>query len=303
MYHRSETGLNSWAGTAAKLVVLLILFAWMFRPELAVVIATAKHSSEWVHALIVPVMIVLLAYHRRAALAERVSRGSLWGFVLIAAGLALYAAATWPFSYGYVRDAAMIPVLAGIVLVVCGWRGLGLSLPMLLLCALAIPLGARIYARLIIRPETYTIAAVAKVLDMLPGVGAAVEGVDIFFNSTSRSGVVALGQSNRGAQLLMACAVVGVFVVFSRIRTFRRLVFAAFLTIPVILLCNFSRLLSWGLLQIYVVADPTSVLPRCVSTVISLFLSYILFVLAASAEIHLFSDVDQGTVIHGKKHA
>src|SRR4030042_4832999 len=183
MLSRREPASDKVAGAVTRLVILLGLFIWMFRPELARIASTAAGSSDWVHTLIIPVMIALLVYLRRAALVEKLSGGSPWGILFLAAGLALYAAATWPFSYGYIRDIAMIPVLAGIVLVAAGWGALRLSLPMLLLVMLAIPLGPRIYARLIILPETYTIQAVAAVLGALPGVDTVVRGVDVFFES------------------------------------------------------------------------------------------------------------------------
>jgi len=280
-------------GALARLAVLLALFAWLFRPELAGIVSHATASSEWVHVLLVPLLIGLLAYHRRIALAKSLSGGSLWGIPVLIAGLGLYSAATWPFDYGYIRLVAIIPVLAGIVLVACGWGVFRLSLPMLLLAMLAIPIGDRIYARLIIRPETYTIGAVAAVLGRLPGVDAVVKGVDVFFDSGISSGVVALGQSNRGTRLLPAFAAVGVFVVFSRIRSVWRLTFVACMAVPVILFCNFFRLLCWAILQLYWADDPTSNLPRSVSAVLSLLLAYGLFVLVATVKVNLFTDVDE----------
>jgi exosortase/archaeosortase family protein len=294
MLNQQEPTSNKVAGAITRLVILLVLFVWMFRPELTRIASTAAGSSDWVHTLIIPVMIALLVYLRRAALAERLSGGSPWGILLMTAGLALYAAVTWPFSYGYIRDIAMIPVLAGIVLVVAGWGALSLSLPMLLLVMLAIPLGPRIYARLIIRPETYTIQAVAEVLGALPGVDTLIKGVDIFFTSNFGRGVVALGQSNRGVRLLPAFAVVGVFVVFSQIRSIRRLVIVACAAIPIILFCNFFRLFCWAVLDVYVADSPASPLPRNASTVMSLLLAYLLFAWASSAKLNLFVDADQG---------
>jgi len=293
MLNQQEPTSDKIIGALTRLAILLVLFVWMFRPELTRIILSAKTSSEWAHALAAPVMIALLAYHRRAALPRGFSKGSLWGGVLVILGLAMYAVATWPFRYGYVRDVAMILILAGIVLVACGWRVLKLSLPMLLLVMLAIPLGDRIYARLIIRPETYTIEATAAVLGRLPGVDTVIKGVDTFFESSSGAGVIALGQSNRGARLLPAFAMVGAFVVFSQVRSIWRLVFVGCATIPVILFCNFFRFLCQGLLQIYVVADPAGELLRNVSAVLSLLLAYALFAFVCSNRLNLFKDVEQ----------
>lgn len=294
MLSHREPASDKVAGAVTRLVILLGLFVWMFRPELTRIASSAANTSDWVHTLIIPVMIVLLVYLRRAALVEKMSGGSPWGLLLLTAGLALYAAATWPFSYGYIRDIAMIPVLAGIVLVVSGWGVLGLSLPMLLLAMLAIPLGPRIYARLIILPETYTIQAVAAVLGALPGVDTVVRGVDVFFESDFGSGVVALAESNRGVRLLPAFAALGVFVAFSRIRSVRRLLMVACTAIPIILFCNFFRFLCWGVLNVYVADSPAGPLPRNASTILSLLLAYLLFAWVSAAKLNLFVDTDQG---------
>ncbi len=294
MLSHPEPNSDEVAGPVTRLVILLGLFVWMFRPELTRIASTAAGSSDWVHTLIIPVMIALLVYLRRAALVEKLSGGSPCGILLMTAGLALYAAATWPFSYGYIRDIAMIPVLAGIVLVTCGPAVLRLSLPMLLLVMLAIPLGPRIYARLIILPETYTIQAVAAVLGILPGVDTVVRGVDVFFESDFGSGVVALAESNRGVRLLPAFAALGVFVAFSRVRSIRRLVIIACTAIPIILFCNFFRLFCWGVLDVYVVDGPAGPLPRNASTVLSLLLAYLLFAWASAAKPNLFVGAHQG---------
>jgi hypothetical protein len=283
------------AGALARLAILLGLFFGMFRPELHRIASGVTGSAEQVHALLIPLMIVFMVHQRRSPLAEGLSKGSLWGVALISVGLLLYAAATWPFDYGYARDVAMLPVLAGLVLAACGWRALKLALPMLLPVMLGIPIGSRIYARLIIRPETYTIKAVALVLAGLPGLDAVVKGVDIFFASNVASGVVALGQSNRGATLLAAFATIGVFVAFGRIRSFGRLLWLALVGVPVILFCNFSRLLCWALLDVYVRPDPTGPVGRNISAVFSLLLAYGLFALAASARLNLFARVDEDT--------
>jgi hypothetical protein len=199
----------------------------------------------------------------------------------------LYAATTWPFDYGYARQLSTIPVLVGIVLIGWGWKILKLCMPMVLLVLLAIPIGSRMYASLIIRPETYTIAATAAVLDQLPGIDISKKGTDLLV-SGNRSAAIALGESNRGARLLLAYFAVGVFVVFSRIRPFVRLAVAAITAIPIVLFCNFLRFLCWGLVSIYASAQPASALPRNIGAVCSLFTAYGLFAMVCAARINLF---------------
>jgi len=236
----------------------------------------------------VPFAAVLLVYLRCPQHFWEGLKVSRCGGLLIACGIVFYALATWPFSFGYLRSIAIIPVLAGVILVTSGSKGLKVMMPVLLLLFLAIPLGARLYAALIIRPETVTIKAVGQILDMLPGVKCSVRGLDIVFSTAQKTSVVALGQSNRGVRLIFAYAVVGVFVTFSRRRSFRRLFFVAFTAIPVLLLVNLIRFLVWGLVDIYISATPVSPAGIYLSTVVSLLVAYCIFLAVNELKIKLF---------------
>ena len=277
---------------AARFAILFCLWIWMFWPELNAMLSAALRSSEMAHALIAPLAIVLLIYHRRTHLADGVTKGSVWGLAFIILGLLIYAGAMWPFSYGYARDIMPVPVLAGVILVSCGPRPLKLSLPMLLIVLLAIPIGSRLYATLVIRPETYTIAATAEILNLLPSVEISARGTDLFYVTDKISGVIALGESNRGARLLMAYAAIGVFVIFSRIRSPGRIVSLAILGPPIILFCNFLRFLCWGLTAICTKTDPTSMLMRNSAAICSLLVAYALFAFASAFSLNLFVEVD-----------
>lgn len=293
MLNSQKTTQTDIVGPVTKLVILLGLSVWAFWPELTMIVSTLPRSSELAHAAVAPVAILLLIYQRRRALIENLTKGSLFGVVVLIAGIGLYAVATWPFSYGYVRNIAMIPVFAAVILAACGWRVLKLSVPMLLLLLLSIPIGPRLYASLIIRPETYTIAATATALDWLPGINTWVEGVDVFFSSAQNVGAVALGESNRGARLLLALALVGVFVTFSQIRSLGRLVTVAIAAAPIVLFCNFLRFFCWGLIATYSQLGPASALPRNIAVVCSLFAAYVLFVIVCSFKLNLFIKADE----------
>jgi hypothetical protein len=280
-------------GTVTRLAALLVLWVWVFWSEMPNLGMKIPNSSNDAHSLVIPAAILLLVFLRRSALAAGLTKGSAWGILFLTGGIAMYAAATWPFSYGYVRDIAVIPILAGIILVTCGWRILKFSLPMLLLVFLSIPIPNRLYAALIIRPETYTIAATAKVLDKLPAVNIIVKGIDLIFSSGYGTGVIALGESNRGARLLLAFATIGVFTAFSQIRSVWRLAIVAIAAMPIILFCNFFRLFCWGLVVIYTHVSPTSGTARNIAAICSMLLAYALFVFICTIRFNIFVEVDE----------
>jgi exosortase len=293
MLNKQESPKGQPMEALTRLFVLLALCIWMFWPELATIISTAPKSSETAHVLVTPVAILLLVYLRRRALIKSLTKGSMWGIALLVAGLAFYAGATWPFSYGYARLVAMVPVFAGAILVTCGWRVLKLSVPILLLLLLSLPMSSGLNARLVIRPETYTIATTARVLDQLPGIRTAVEGKDIFFSSSQGPGVIALGESNRGVRLLFAFGIVGVFVIFSRIRPRWRAFTAMLMAVPIAFFCNFLRFICWGLAVIYTGLGPGNALPRNISAVFSLFAAYSLFLLICIGRFNLLVEVNK----------
>ncbi len=270
---------SAWAALL-KVLVLLALAAWMFWPELGQMARAGLESSDWAHTLATPLLILLLVLRRRRVLAAGVTRGSVWGLVLMLLGLGLYAICTWPYDYGYPRHFALVPVAAGIVLAGAGWRVLERCLPMVLLLWLSIPIGPRIWAALIIRPETYTLKAACFVLDQLPGVNVRLDGPDLDFVRGPQVGTVAAGEPRREAALLLTYAVVGVFVTFARVRPLWQVLLLALLAVPVVLLCNLFRIIVWGLINIYVDSDPVSALPRAVATLAALLLAYGLFAAA-----------------------
>ena len=259
-------------------LVLIALCFWAFWPEFCFIYRAATRNSDWAHALAVPLAVLILLHRRRTHLVRSLGKGSLWGIILVLGGFILLAASTWPFTYGYPRLAATVPVLAGIVLAVGGWRVLKLCLPMLLLVLLSIPIGQRKYASLIIVPERHTLAAAGAALDQLPGVEIERTGPDFTFTRKGHSGTIALGEPRRGASLLLAYAVIGVFVAFSRIRPFWQIAVLALAAVPIALLCNLLRIVTWSPVTIYAGASPTSLAPRAVAAVISLLAAYGLFV-------------------------
>jgi len=264
---------------AGQLAILLGLCAIVFFPQLPSMVAGVD-DSESAHALAMPVIIAVLFFFRWDALRQARCRGSAWGAAIVLASLLLYAAASWPFNFQYLRRVAVVVAVAGILLSVFGWSVLKHSLPMVLALLLAVPVGRRIYAALIIRPETITLSAVQTTLDLLPGVFVSLEGPDLSYFGSRGRGTIALGESMRGAQLFLSSLLIGVLVIFSRIRPWWQLLLLGAATMPIVLFCNYFRLLFWGLVTIFGGVHPVSPAPRTLASLISMLLAYALFVLA-----------------------
>jgi hypothetical protein len=293
MQDQKEITGSKFVGMLIALVILLGLCVWAYWPTIVRAVSSGLRNSETAHALITPFAILLLMYLRRNDLIENVSKGSLWGVALLGLGLFVYAGANWPFNFGYAQDVSMVIVLAGVVLVTCGWKVLKLSVPLLLLILVSIPFGAGLYTRLIIRPETYTIGASAAVLNQLLGVDTSVKGTDLFYSLGQTTGVVGLGESYRGVRLLQPFAALGIFVAFSRIRSVLRLVFVSLCGIAILFFCNFLRLICLSLVVIYGGVGPTSSPPRAIAAVCSIFIFYALFAFLCSFRLNLFVEIEE----------
>jgi len=259
---------------AGTLLLLSVLLHWRVHYY---VFDVASSVPDAAHAFAVPVLVLILAWLRRHDLVQRISRGSIWGVVIIALGILMYGISNWPFRYGYPDKVSSVIVVAGIIMVTCGWRFLYRCLPLLFLILIAIPTGSRAFARLIITPETLTLEVVRAVLDLLPGITITLEGQDIYYLGDHGTGVIALAEPHHGARLLLAYLTVCVFMAFVRIRPLWQIITLGILSIPVVLFCNFVRVALWGIITIYWNIDPLSGVPRTLSAILALCLSYIIF--------------------------
>lgn len=261
--------------TTIEGLLLAILFVWVFSSELATLVKPTIRGQD-VFSLVLPVAVVVLAALRWSTLRRSVSKGSWGGTVLVIAGLALYAACTWPFDYAVLRLFAPIPVLAGCLQVAAGWTALRRCLPFLLLLTMAVPLGPRKYADLVILPETLTLKIAYAVLDGLPGSTVSTRGSDLVYEKDGKEGTIALGESFRGMALLREYALVGVFVILARIRPWWQVVAAMAALPPIVLLANLFRFCLWGAVTIYGQCSPVSEIPRNTAGPASVLLTYLL---------------------------
>lgn len=268
--------------TAAQVAILLLLCGWVYRRELDHMVRWAWRDPEWAHALCLPLLVGLLLWLRRRDLAAARGSGSIWGAGLLLGALCLYVGSSWPWDFAYPRFLSLVPAVAGLLLAVFGLGVLRRCVPILLLLAVAIPIPARQQADLVILPETMTLRAVAASLDLFPGIMADVQGQDLAYTG-ARSGTVALGEPQRGASLLLACLTVGIFVGAARVRPWPQTVVLVFAAGPIVLLCNYLRLLVFGLVTIVTSADPLDAGPRVLSTVLAPVLAWGLFAMATAA--------------------
>lgn len=279
---------HSHPATWIRFGLLCGLWIWLCRSELYRFASASVHGSEMAHAVAFPFAAWILLSRRKSELISKSKPGSMGGVLFLFLSILAYASLQWPFSFAYAKDVIILLIFLAVAVAAAGWRFVWRFSPVILLAFLCIPMGSRLYATLIIYPETYTLIAVKKALSFLPGLKVWLEGVDILFEYAGQSGVVALGESNRGARLFLAYAFVGTFVTFSEIRSWSRLLFVALWACPILLLCNLLRLLLWAIAVILFPFGPLSGWPRILSTILSIMTAYLLFRFVCSPRLSLF---------------
>ncbi|HSW45529.1 MAG TPA: archaeosortase/exosortase family protein [Phycisphaerae bacterium] len=261
---------------AIRIAVLAGLLIWALWPEMRA-IANSLFDGQNPLSIALPLAILILFLLRRQVLRQSVAAGSSAGVLVVFVGLIWYSVCVWPFDYGFLRLLAVPVLLGGCILAAAGGRALKHSLPLLLMLAFALPVGPRIYAALIIRPETATLKVARAAFDALPGVNVSLKGSDLVYSHGQSNGVIALGESYRGMALLGSYTLIGGFVVFARIRPLWQIVLAGLAAGPIVLLANFIRLLTWGFATIYGGYGPTSELPRDIAAAVSMLSAFFMF--------------------------
>jgi len=273
----------------ARFLVLFGLTIILFWPEIISIFHISVFQSDYIHILFIPFIILAFAFlHRNALLSSIRLAGNGSGLILVLAGTLLYALASWPFSFGLLRQLAMLPVLAGIVLLSFGYKFLIRTSPVFLLLILAVPLGSRLYARLIIFPETYTIRITAETLNLLPGIDTEIQGNDLILIRGSHKQVVGLGESNRAARLFYLYGVLGIFVIYSQNISFSRKTIALCFLGPLILLGNLVRFEIWSIILAFGNYEPTNLFPKTASAFCAIGFCYFTVILLCSIKLRLF---------------
>lgn len=125
--------------TAIGTAALVAVFAWTYWGPMGLLVHRWWNDSDYCYGFLVPLAAGAILWVRRDMLASFTPKGSLWGLVLVA----LAGAMRWVSAYYYfalVDPLSIVPLLAGIVLFVGGWRALGWAAPAIVLLVFMVPL-------------------------------------------------------------------------------------------------------------------------------------------------------------------
>lgn len=246
----------SWAASigpagAAQIVVLAGLFCWLYWSQLLRLYSYWK-TPDWSHGFAVPFFCLYVIHTNRRAFLTGKHVGSLWGFALIVASVGVYAGSIYA-KIGTLQSWMIVPTLAGVILLMRGWRSLRLMALPLAMFILAVPPPTYRY-RAITQPLQQFIAKVSTVvLNGMPGVDeVSRSGIHIaFWMKSGGQGLFTVAGACSGMRSLMAFAFLGLAIAFLAPRPVWERAILVAMVLPVAVFCNFLRVIATGALQMY----------------------------------------------------
>jgi exosortase len=233
-----------------KVLLLVALVAWLYWGRIQRMFLLWQ-QPDWSHGFLIPLFALYIVNARRRDLLTGVHPGSIWGLPVVILSLAAYTACIY-LKIGYLPDLSLVSMIAGLVLLVVGWRALWLTLFPIGFLMLAIPPPERIY-RAFTQPLQHGVAVVSTaLLNLFPGADVSHEGFQVNFQmSSGLTGSFAIAGACSGMRSLMAFIALGLAMAYFTPRAIWQRIAMAVVVLPVAVFCNVLRVLITGALQMY----------------------------------------------------
>jgi exosortase len=237
---------TAWLGRVPRNVLLAALglalvFAWVFWPSISGM-ASRWTDAEYSHGYLVPLFSLYLLWRRRDLLGTEPLSPSWWGLAVLTGGLVVRAAGTYIY-FDWLATAALLPCLAGVVLLFGGMKALRWAWPAIAFLAFMIPLPFRVETALALPLQRMATAASTFFLQTL-GFMAFSEGIVIRMGEV-RIGVV---EACSGLSMLLIFAALATAIVLVVERPWLDKAVILLSAIPVALAANILRITVTGIL-------------------------------------------------------
>jgi exosortase len=224
-------------------LVLAGVLLWNFGSTLSGMAERWSHDSRYSHGYLVPLFSLYLLWRQRESLRSCGIQPSWWGLPVLLAGLAVSALGTYLYI-DWLNAVALPCCLAGVVVLVMGWRGLTVCWPALAFLLFMVPLPFQLEVALAHPLQRIATLASTLALQAL-GFAAFSEG------NTIRMGAVRIGvvEACSGLSMLMIffalCTTVAMLI---RRPIWERLLVVAS-AVPIALAANIIRIVITGVLH------------------------------------------------------
>lgn len=130
--------------TLAALGLLLgLAIVWFFWPSLIDMHDRWSHDPRYSHGYLVPLFSIFLLWHRKSMIADCDLKSNLWGFVPLLLGVGLKVIGG-KFFVPYFDSIALLPCLAGLVMILGGLSALNWAWPSIAFLFFMVPLPYRL---------------------------------------------------------------------------------------------------------------------------------------------------------------
>lgn len=211
--------------------------------------------DDWTHGWLIAPMGLYLVHINRERLWRIPIRPSLLGVPVILVAAAMYLAGIY-INIGYARSLSLLGMIAGIVMLMGGWRlALAVWFPIVLFL-FAIPLPSLWYTEVTFPLRQIVTMLATGFLKLLPDLTVTRQELVIEYIRTTASGTVtgqlSVEEACSGMRLLMAFLAMGAIMAYLMREkpVWHRLVLLG-LCVPIAIFCNFVRVTTTGLLQVF----------------------------------------------------
>jgi exosortase len=225
---------------AGVLVAVLVVTYWS---SMAMLANRWWRDADQVHGFLVPVVAGVILWIRREMVTGLVPRGSLWGLCLLGvAGVMRWASAY--FFFALLDPLSLVPLLAGIVLFVGGWRALRWAAPAIGLLVFMVPLPG--FAAGLLSHQLQRVGTIVSTYALQTVGTPAVSQGNVILLSEAQLGVVEACSGIRMMMLFFAVCFAYAFLV-KRPLVDRALILVS--AMPIAVLANVARIVTTGVLH------------------------------------------------------
>lgn len=234
-----------------RLGLLAALLIVAYFGEIRRLMSIWTDQPDWTHGWLIPVISLYIVHINRGRLAKLQMQPSLLGVpvMLLAAAMCLSGVL---MQVGYAIPLSILGMLAGMVLLMGGWRLLLTAwFPIfMLIFAIPLPTVGYFYATLPLRKLVTLLST--GVLNLLPDVQATPQGTVIDYVRGATSGQLNVEEACSGMRLMMAFLAMGAIMAYlMREKPIWHRLTLLVLCVPIAIFCNFIRVTTTSVLHVY----------------------------------------------------
>lgn len=232
----------------ASLTAMLLVFVWLYGAALGGLFRAALKNDDYSAGVLVPLVVPIMVWREKGTLRQCRLRPCWWwgaGLIVMSQFSRLFGLL---FMFESIDRYSVVPMVAGLVLMLCGWQLFRRVVWILLFLLLMFPLPGRVHN--MVSPPLQRLATTGSVF-LLEVVGTRVsqQGNVVMLGDNTP---MAVAEACSGLRMLTAFIIVAAFIAYmvKRPRWHKAILLAS--SIPVAVACNIIRIFLTAMIMLYV---------------------------------------------------